>query len=64
MPSREKKMPRGRPRFPEGEARSVRVVVHVRPEDAETLERMAAERCVEVGAVARELLERSLARRK
>lgn len=54
----------GRPRLPEGEARTERVVAFLRPADLATLERIAAERGVRVGEVARELLERALARRK
>ena len=54
----------GRPRLPEGEARTARVVAHLRPEDVDALERIAAERGVSIGQVARELLERALARRK
>jgi hypothetical protein len=66
LPARKKREVRGvgRPRLPEGEARTERVVAFLRPDDLATLERIASERGVNVGLVARELLERALARRK
>jgi len=54
----------GRPALPQGEARSERVVAFLRPADMATLRRFAAKREIEIGAAARELLERALARRK
>ena len=54
----------GRPPLPEGEARTKRVAVFLRPGDLATLEGIAAQRGVPTGQVARELLERALARRR
>ena len=52
----------GRPPLPAGEVRSARVVAFLRPDDHATLERIARERGVDLGAAAREILERELAR--
>ena len=68
MPSRKKgaeeKRGVGRPRLPEAEARTQRVVVHLRRRDFETIEKMAAVRDAHVGRVVREIIERAVARRR
>jgi hypothetical protein len=67
LPASKKKAKRrgvGRPRLPETEARKQRVVAHLRREDFATLERWARARGVQVGQLAREILERALRRKK
>ena len=54
----------GRPKMPKGEARTERVVAHLRKADFEKLRSRAEVRGVEVGQLVREILERALARRK
>ena len=67
MPGRKKREAKrrlGRPKLPEGELKSERIVVHVSKGDLATLVKEASARDVSVGQVAREILERSLRRRK
>ena len=68
MPSRKKGAEEGRsvgrPKLPEDEARTQRVVVHLRRRDFETLEKLASVRDLQVGQVVREIIERAVARRR
>ena len=54
----------GRPKLPNSEARSERIVAHLRRKDFEALERWARERGLQAGQLAREILERALRRRR